>query len=218
MRWLAAAVLAAMPGMTADLRTDTLAAFDRYVQQTEQRLDQQKGRLWSDEKPERANRVRGGEGVVEPFSGKPMVEVPHGLIHDWVGAAFLPRATVAQTLALVQNYDRHEDIYKPEVIEAPRLSHEGNHFRVFLRLLKKQVIAIVLDTEHEVVYEKIDDKTWRSLSRTTRISEVENAGKPSEKVLPAGTGQGFLWRLNSYWRFHERDGGTWIECEAMSLT
>jgi hypothetical protein len=27
-----------------------------------------------------------------------------------------------------------------------------------------------------------------------------------------------LWKLNSYWRFEERDGGTWLECEAISLT
>jgi hypothetical protein len=218
MRWLAAAVLAALPAAAADLRPDTLAAFDRYIQQTEQRLDQQKGKLWSDEKPDRARRVRGGEVVVEPFHAKPIVDAPHGLIHDWVGAAFLPGVTVQQTLALVQNYDKHEDIYKPEVIDARVLSHEGNRYKIFLRLLKKQVITVVLDTEHDVVYEKLDDKTWRSVSKTTRISEVENARRPDEKILPAGTGQGFLWRLNSYWRFQERDGGTWIECEAISLT
>ena len=97
------------------------------------------------------------------------------------------------------------------------LAHEGNHFRIFLRLLKKQVITVVLDTEHDVQYERIDANTWRSSSRTTRISEVER-GQAERAGLPPGTGQGFLWRLNSYWRFEERDGGTWIECEAISLT
>ena len=37
-------------------------------------------------------------------------------------------------------------------------------------------------------------------------------------MLPPATGYGFLWRLYSYWRFQERDGGTWMECEAISLT
>jgi hypothetical protein len=87
-----------------------------------------------------------------------------------------------------------------------------------LRLLKKQIITVVLDTEHDVQYEKLGEKSWRSVSKTTRISEVDNAGQPDEKVLPAGTGNGFLWRLYSYWRFVERDGGTWIECQAISLT
>ena len=53
---------------------------------------------------------------------------------------------------------------------------------------------------------------------STKISEVSDAGKPGEHEQPPGTGHGFLWRLNSYWRFDERDGGTWVECEAISLT
>jgi hypothetical protein len=98
------------------------------------------------------------------------------------------------------------------------LSHSDDRYHVFMRLLKKQIITVVLDTEHDVEYERLDAKQWRSASRSTRISEVENAGRPDEKVLPPGTGQGFLWKLNSYWRFRERDGGTWIECRAISLT
>jgi hypothetical protein len=27
-----------------------------------------------------------------------------------------------------------------------------------------------------------------------------------------------MWRLNSYWRFVERDGGVYIECQAVSLS
>jgi hypothetical protein len=118
----------------------------------------------------------------------------------------------------VQDYGKHKQYYRPEVVESRILSHEDHRFRIFLRLLKKQIITVVLDTEHDVQYERVDEKKWRSVSRTTRISEVSDAGKRDEKVLPAGTGQGFLWKLNSYWRFQERDGGTWIECEAISLT
>jgi hypothetical protein len=47
---------------------------------------------------------------------------------------------------------------------------------------------------------------------------VENAGSPKEKVLPPDTGHGFLWRLSSYWRFQEREGGVYVECRAISLT
>jgi hypothetical protein len=55
-------------------------------------------------------------------------------------------------------------------------------------------------------------------SYTTRIAEVENAGSHKERVLPPDTGHGFLWRLFSYWRFEERDGGVYIECRGISLT
>ena len=33
-----------------------------------------------------------------------------------------------------------------------------------------------------------------------------------------GGGHGFLWRLNTYWRFAERDGGTWVQWELITLT
>ena len=47
---------------------------------------------------------------------------------------------------------------------------------------------------------------------------MENAGKPNEKVAPPDTGYGFLWRLDSYWRFEERDSGVYVETRAISLT
>lgn len=218
MRWIAAAALAAIPAMAADLRPETVAAFERHIKQTEQRLDAQKGVLWSDGNPERARRIKAGEVVVEPFGAKALMDVPRGLIHDWVGAVFLPGVTVEKALALVQDYDKHDQYFRPEVVDARLLSRDGNRYRVFLRLLKKQVITVVLDTEHEVVYEQVGPKSWRSASRTTRISEVEDAGQKDEKALPPGTGNGFLWKLYSYWRFVERDGGTWMECQAVSLT
>ena len=156
--------------------------------------------------------------MVSPFNKKPEIAVPNGLIHDWVGAVFIPGATLDRTLALVQDYNRHKDIYKPEVIDSRFISRQGEDFRIYYRLLKKKVITVVLNTEHEVKYTKVDASRWRSVSRTTKIAEVENPGKSGESEKPPGTGEGFLWRLNSYWRFAERDGGVWIECEAISLT
>jgi len=139
-------------------------------------------------------------------------------VHDWVGSVFLPGATLERTLAMGRDYDHHKDVYKPEVIDSRVISHTGNDFHIYLRLLKKKVITVVLNSEHEVKYTPLDKTRWRSVSRTTKIAEVEKAGKPEEREKPPGTGEGFLWRLNSYWRFEERDGGTWLECEAISLT
>lgn len=39
-----------------------------------------------------------------------------------------------------------------------------------------------------------------------------------ERELPVGLDGGYLWRLNTYWRFLERDGGTYMECESLTLT
>jgi hypothetical protein len=218
MRWIALAAALAIPAAAAELKPKTTEAFDQYITRTEERLANSKPFLWADESPERVRRVRQGEVVVAPFFKKPETAVPNGLIHDWVGTVFIPGATLERTLALVQDYNRHKEIYKPEVIDSRILSHEGNNFRIFLRLQKKKVITVVLNTEHEVQYIRVDDTRWRSLSRTTKIAEVENPGKPNEREKPPGTGEGFLWRLNSYWRFEQRDGGVWVECQAVSLT
>jgi hypothetical protein len=218
MRWTALAVLLALPACAAELQPRTVEAFDRYIRQTEQRLAESKVFLWADENAVRASRVKAGEVVVEPFAGQAVIPVPSGLIHDWVGSVFLPGVTLERTLAMVRDYDHHKDVYQPEVVDSRVISHTGNDFHIYLRLLKKKVITVVLSSEHDVKYTPLDKTRWRSVSRTTRIAEVDRAGKPDERELPPGTGEGFLWKLNSYWRFEERDGGTWLECEAISLT
>ncbi|MEI9974534.1 MAG: hypothetical protein WDO73_22305 [Ignavibacteriota bacterium] len=81
----------------AELKPATSAAFDRYIQQTEQRLNQRKTFLWVDESPDRSRRVRSGEVAVEPTGARPIVEVNDGLIHDWMGAVFVPGVNLATT-------------------------------------------------------------------------------------------------------------------------
>jgi len=218
MRSIALAALLALPAIAAELKPKTVEAFDRYISETENRLAGSKTFLWADESSDRMQRIKGGEILVEPVHAKAVNPVTGGLVHDWVGSVFIPGATLERTLAMVQDYDRHKDVYKPEVIGSRILSHTGNDYRIFLRLLKKKVITVVLNSEHDVKYTPIDKTRWRSVSRTTKISEVENAGKPNEREKPPGTGEGFLWKLDSYWRFEERDGGVWLECEAVSLT
>jgi hypothetical protein len=144
--------------------------------------------------------------------------VPAGLIHDWIGALTAPGATIQSTLALIQDYNNHKNIYKPEVIDSKLISHNGNNFNIYLRIVKKKIITVVMDTDHDVHYFWLDSARCGCLSHTTRTAEVDDAGKPNEKVEPPDAGYGFLWRLNTYWRFYERDGGVTMECRAISLT
>ena len=174
--------------------------------------------LWSDASPERARQVREGQILAEFWSGQKPAKVPNGLIHDWIGAAFLSTTNLEATLALIQDYDNHKNIYKPEVIDSKLISRRGDNFQIYLRLLKKNILTVVLDTEHEFRYRSPDAAREDCRSRTTRIAEVKNAGSEQEKVLSPDTGYGFLWRLNSYWRFQERDGGVYAECRAISLS
>jgi hypothetical protein len=204
------------------LKPETLHAFEKYVRDAEGGMDTTlKGSgvfLWSDGSPARAQAVREGRIVAEFWSGQSPVKVSSGLIHDWIGAALVTGATAPETLALVQDYDQHKNIYQPEVLDSKLVSHRGNDFKIQLRLLKKKVITVVLDTDHDVHYLCVDRTRWFCRSHTTRIAEVEDPGTPKESVLPPDTGHGFLWRLYSYWRFQEKKGGVCIECRAISLT
>lgn len=214
-----------------DLQPHTLEAFQRYAAATQRRVVEQASAngpfLYLDHLPvserDRAlASLRDGEMFMEPLetldADGEAIEIEDGLIHHWLGAVFIPGVNREETLALIQDYDRHSQIYGPDVEAARVIERDGDHFEVFMRFRKKKVVTVVMDTIHDVQYATpAPDRTY-SLSRTTSVREVEDPGSGSERILPDGEGSGFLWRLNSYWRFIERDGGVYIECESISLT
>jgi hypothetical protein len=204
------------------LKPRTVTAFDAYIRDVEIEMEQTlRGRrpfLWSEMKPERAEEIARGEILAQFWSGNGPVKVPDGLIHDWIAAALISDSTIEEIFALIQDYDNHKNIYKPEVIDSKLISRDDNDFQIYLRLLKKKIITVVLDTNHEVHYRPVGRNRWVCRSYTTRIAEVENPASRHERVLQPDTGHGFLWRLYSYWRFQQREADAVVECRAISLT
>jgi hypothetical protein len=135
-----------------------------------------------------------------------------------MGVVFIPGASLKQTLTLLQNYDEQWRIYAPRVVRSKLLQHNGDNFKVFLRLSDKKIVTVVLDTEYDVHYFWLDKARAYSQSYSTCVQEVENSGPPDEHDKPVGQDNGYLWRINSYWRFLERDGGVYVQLEAISLT
>ena len=212
-------------GIAAELQPRTIAAFDRYVRATESRLKTEPF-LWVDGLPP-ARRTealalmrRGMLSIEAPrtLEGNREIDVPNGLIHHWVGTAFVPGATVDQTLRILQDYDRHERIYAPVVAQSKLLSHEGDRYRFFLRFKMKKVITVVVNSEHDALFSTSARDRAEGWIHSTRIAEVEKADEPDEREKPVGQDGGYLWRLNTYWRLLARDGGLYIQCESVSLT
>jgi len=205
-----------------ELSPTTVHLFEDYARTAELRLTEQAsspGFLWSDGVKDGRGKLAKGGVLAEPWVGEGDVSITGGLIHDWIGAVFIPGVTLDAVLAKLQDYDRDKLIYKPEVVDSKLLSHEGGDFRVYMRLLKSKAgVTAVLNTEHNVHYDRISAARAVSRSRSSRIAELINTGKPDERERPIGKDHGFLWRLNSYWRFEERDGGVYLECEAISLS
>ncbi|HMD98681.1 MAG TPA: hypothetical protein VKM93_15285 [Terriglobia bacterium] len=214
-----------------ELKPETLAAFARYVEATEARIDQQQSRpdsfLYIDRlsEPQRSQILAGlkrGEIYMAPIetrdgSGR-VIRARGALIHHWIGDVFVPGTSLRQVLDLVQDYNRHQEIYQPEVVRSRLVSHTADDFKIFYRLRKHKVITVTLDTDMDVHYQRVDEAHWVSRSASTRIAEVVDAGAPGEHEKPVGHDSGFLWRMNSYWRFVQGDGGVTIECESISLT
>ena len=75
-----------------------------------------------------------------------------------------------------------------------------------------------MNSEHEARYTRLDPKRAYTRAASTRIAQVQNAGTSEERELPVGDDGGYLWRFNTNWRFLERDGGTYVQCESITLT
>ncbi len=215
----------------AELKPKSIETFDRYIRLTEARIDAEIQKsdpfLWVDSLPEAARtqayeRLRRGEVVIERLrtldNGK-RIEDDDSIIHHWIGTVFVPGATPQQTIALAQQYERHAEIYKPDVMKSQILSRNGNDFRIFYRFYKhKAVVTTVHNTEHEVRYIPLDAHHLHTRTWTTRIAQVEDPDKPDGPEKPVGNDSGYMWRMNTYWRYLERDGGTYIQCESISLS
>jgi hypothetical protein len=222
-----AAALSVAGVHAAELHDRTAAAFDRYTAATEAQMDDAGRRfLHVDGLPDAQRRsalqaVERGEVVIDRKAtldrGK-TIAVPDGLLHHWIGTVFVPGARLDQALVLMQDYDRHADIFKPAIVRSKLVSRDGDTYRVFLRFSMKKVITVVVNTDNEARFKRLARDRAESRIRSLRVAEVEAPGTAGEREKPVGNDGGFLWRLNTYWRFLERDGGTFIQCEAVSLS
>jgi hypothetical protein len=214
----------------AELKQKTNSAFDRYVVATEARFANELrpggtflyiDAMNPDARRQAYEQLKNGEILVEKLETKaPGVssDLPDGIVHHWVGLIFIPGATLAKTLPIVKDYDRRAELYKPDVSASRTISHNGDDFKMFLRLHQKRFTTVDFNTTYDVHWGSVDASKVYSNSISTRIAEVRDPAKPDGEELPVGTGHGYLWRLNTYWRFEEKDGGVYLQCEALSLT
>jgi hypothetical protein len=216
-------------GLRVSLDASTAEAFHRYVVVAETRNNKSlagENFLWIDDLPEKARHnayadLKHGEIEMRrarPETSEANADIPGGMIHDWKGIVFIPGAKLDQVLDVLQDYNRHAVIYAPDVEKSKIELRDGNHYRVFLRFRRTKVVTVVLDTEHEVTYFRDSPTRAHSRSSAIRIAEVEDPGSPREKEKEPGEDQGFLWRMETWWRLEEKDGGVYVQNQVVSLT
>jgi hypothetical protein len=227
---LAASLCLLPPAIAAhEPRPEALAAYHRYREKTQARMDSDllAGQfLYIDRFPEARRQsidaqLRRGEFYLEQLrtlDDDKKISVPSGIIHHWVGVAFLPGATLEQTKSVLTDYDQQKDNYFPDVRQSKLISQNGNTSEVFLQFYTKTAVTAVFNVNFST--EVTDYSTLRTQIRScsTRVAEVENYGKPDERELRPADSHGYMWGLCTWWGIEEKSGGAYIQVEAIELS
>jgi hypothetical protein len=217
------------PAAAHEPKPETLAAFDHYREKTEARMDADllaSHFLYMDRFPDPRRQeidalLRRGEYYLEQLhtlDDDHHIHVPGGIIHHWIGIAFLPRVTLAQTKSVLEDYAHEKDNYFPDVRQSRLLSQNGNASEVFLQFYSKTVVTAVFNVNFASLTTDYSPTRTQVRSCSTRVADVDNFGTPNEHELAPADSRGYLWKLCTWWHIEEKGGGTYIQVEAIELS
>jgi len=226
----ASASSAQAANLEATLQAKTIRDFAKYVASVEARrareienrepfLDIE--RLPADQRARAFAAMKRGEVIVTRGaayeSGTNEINIDGGLVNHWRGTVFVPKVKLEQLLKVLQEpqTDKHK---QEDVLSSRVVSRDGDSQKVYLRLRRTKFVTVVYDTEYDVDYVKLAPDRAYSNSISTKVVEIENAGTPSERALPEGNDHGYMWRLNSYWRYKQHEDGVLVEIESLTLS
>ena len=214
----------------AELKPPTVEAFEHYRQIAESTIESEVSnpdqflhafRGSPDDRARIVRQLRRGEVAVDRLRATEhgrRIDVPDGLVHHWIGSIFVPAVHLQTAVRILQDFDQHAALFKPNIARSKILEHDGDRYRLKLRFYMKKIVAVTVDTESVAEFTPRGPDRETSAIRSVRVNEIDNAGTDDERPKPDGRGGGYMWRMNTYWRFLERDGGTYIECEALTLS
>jgi putative flippase GtrA len=212
----------------AELQPETLKAWSDYVRAVETRINSELSSKekflsldfkYSSKAAQERQALLSGNILIEKVAvdSDSEREIPDGMIQHWRGFIFIPGVNLDSVLYRVEN-PTAEDMKQEDVKDSRVLEKTPGQLKLYLKLQRKKIVTVVYSTEHLIQYWKCSDsKAWSS-SVATRIREIESIEGKAERERPEGHDSGFLWKLNSYWRYQQVDGGVIVECESMTLS
>ena len=204
-------MLTATPVRAADLQSKTVQAYDKYADAATREFVGRAQKMAPGNRCDGVMTARAG-------SGDGILDVPDGLIHHWVGTAFVKGATIKQVADIARAYSSYSKIYK-NVVSTRVLSQQGDSYRVLLRLKEGELgIDAVLDVRSAVDYRTLSDGSISAISKSEEIRQVENAGRSNESLLPVGRDSGYLWRAHTYTLFVPQKDGVFVVMETLGLS
>jgi hypothetical protein len=214
----------------AVLEQTTIEAFDHYVRVSEEKssatLLTNGPFLWIDSQSDSQRtryyqELRSGEFVIQHLhtsdDGKSIL-IPDGMVHHWVGIVFVRGATIQTAEAVFQDYRDYPRIYGPQVRLSKVLSRTSDDLRLYLQLYKDSPRQVAYNADFDVRRVPLGPMRIASSSISTRIAQLNDPSKANSPELPVGNDSGYLWRLNDYWRYEQKDGGVYMQVETISLS
>lgn len=133
-----------------------------------------------------------------------MIDIPGGTIYHSSGSTLIRRTTVDRVVRALMYPGTPPP--QQDVLESRVLARTDSTLRVYLKLARTAVVTVVYDTEHQVTFTRHSPTMATSRSVSTRIQEN------------GGGDRGFLWRLNSYWRYTQVGNDVRVDLESLSLS
>jgi hypothetical protein len=217
-------ILGATPGCVAAEPTPAaVSAFNSYVNAVESRMAQQHRSQTAflapvASTPQNEIRLRHGELIVEQLTPSTDTAFSGAMLHHWRGTAFATGAKAADFERLMKDFNAYPQYFAPQVIQAKVLTQQEDRLQASMRVRQRHVITVVMDTTYDITFRRLDAQHGYSISQSTHVSEIDSPGSVTERALNSNEEHGFLWRLNTYWSYDERDDGLYMQIESISLT
>lgn len=219
---LASTLVGSVPAHADGPSTAAQQSWDRYAGALQAARLAERGRgvpAWATESDARGERagvaLRRGETLVTRRT-LPGVDVDDATLEHWQGSVLVRGVSlerVAHRLRHPEAYAQPADVLKLQVTARTDRGHE-----LYLRLTRSMLVTATYDTWHRVQHERVGADRLDSYSLSTRIDEVDDAGTSTERRLPSTQSRGFLWRMQSWWRFTEVPDGVIVTCESITLS
>ena len=206
-----------------ELKPETIQAWESYLAIIDRSMQPPPADdarfLLLDQTPEQTQALQRGTVLISQLNRQPSVAIPHALIHDWVGALFIPKASLTELLTVARGYDHFSQWYAPTVIGARLISQKDGKDRFTVNYIRRVLfVTAILQIEYETQYVEVNPTRWYSVSRSTRIQEVDKSERPTQRDATRDDATGYLWRIYTLTRYEQGVEGVYLEQESVALS
>ncbi len=207
----------------ADPQPAAVSAFNAYINAVESRLAEQHRSQKTfltplAPAPETETRLRRGELIIDKLTPSPVPNLPGAMLHHWRGTAFVAGATAADFLRVTRDFNAYPKYFAPQILQAKVIAQHGDRLQASMRVRQHHIITVVYDISSDIAYGRLDLQHQYSIAHSTNIAEIDAPGTAKEHALSSSEEHGYLWRLDTYWSFEQRDGGLYMQIESVSLS